>query len=48
MTSVAVNERTILSVVQPLVAGAKQRVWVTAPWVTNGAADGTLMVYYLK
>ena len=38
MTSVAVNERTILSVVQPLVAGAQQRVWVTAPWITNGAA----------
>ena len=39
MTSAVVNERNILSVVRPLVAGAQSRVRVTAPWVTTSAAD---------
>jgi hypothetical protein len=38
VTTAAVTERTILAVVEPLVSGARERVWVTAPWVTNGAA----------
>jgi hypothetical protein len=39
MTAEVVSERNILSVVQPLVSAAANRVWVTAPWVTTAAAD---------
>jgi DNA helicase HerA-like ATPase len=34
-----VNEKSILGVVRPLLAGATDRIWITAPWVTSGAAD---------
>jgi hypothetical protein len=39
VTAKVVSERNILSVVRPLVAAARERVWVTAPWVTTAAAD---------
>lgn len=39
MTSSVVSERTILSVVGPMLSRAERRVWVTAPWVTTSAAD---------
>ena len=39
MASTVINERNILAVVRPLVAAAATRIWVTAPWVTSGAAD---------
>lgn len=39
MTSTVVSERSIIAVVRPLVAAARSRVWVTAPWVTTAAAD---------
>jgi phospholipase D-like protein len=38
LASSVVSERTILAVVRPLLASAKKRIWVTAPWVTSSAA----------
>lgn len=39
MPSEVVSEKNILAAVSPLVAAARSRVWVTAPWVTTSAAD---------
>jgi hypothetical protein len=39
MTSNVVTERNVLAVVRPLLSAAIDRIWVTAPWVTTGAAD---------
>lgn len=38
MTTTVVTQQGILAAVRPLVAGARRRVWVTAPWITSGAA----------
>ncbi|HLI55166.1 MAG TPA: hypothetical protein VKU88_12630 [Acidimicrobiales bacterium] len=37
--SSVVNERSILKAVGPLVSGARERMWVTAPWVAAAASD---------